>query len=117
MRRQTPTLRGRSLVPWLRGDPAVLGQGGEGSGSALARPVFFEKVTASDQPLKAMLIWPHKLIWNLGLNSFKLYDLSLDPAENDNLFGKNPELDQQLINSFKDWRTNKLKEIKAVDKI
>jgi len=65
----SPSHRGVSLDPWLRGrDPAH-------------PPVFFEKHKDSALPQKGMVLWPHKVILKMPYNQVKIYDLVRDPRE------------------------------------
>ncbi|MBM4319743.1 MAG: sulfatase, partial [Deltaproteobacteria bacterium] len=103
-----PTLAGRSLVPLLRG--AAIADGP-------SLPVFSEKDTVLEPSLKSMIVWPYKLIWNLGLNRYMLYDLSADPLEQQDLLGRNEQLDRTLIEAFKQWRSDRLKEVPTREKL
>ena len=94
-----PTLQGRSLVPYLRGETPP------------HPPVFSEKPSEEEAPLKSMVRWPHKLIWNLGLNRFSLFDLEADPGERSDLFGEDPVLDAELVGQMKEWRSLVLREL------
>jgi len=91
------TLQGRSLVPWLRGE------------SPPHPPVFSERPRPAAGALKAMVAWPHKLIWLAPLNVYSLYDLAADPDETVDLFGQDPARDRPLIERFLRWRTRELK--------
>lgn len=100
-----PTLTSRSLVPLLTG------------GTLPVVPLFSEKATVQEPPQKAMILWPHKLIWNLGLNRFQRYQLELDPDERKDLFGQDPLLDQVLVDRFKEWRAKQLQEVAPLERL
>jgi arylsulfatase A-like enzyme len=87
-----PGLRGRSLVPLLRGEDAA------------AAPVFAEGF-AFDAKLQAVIDGDWKLIRDVGTGQVALYDLAADPAERSDLAAARPEererlrglLDAQLV--------------------
>ena len=76
-------------------------------------PVFSEKASSKGWPHKAMIKWPHKLIWNLATNRFLLYNLEEDPKERKNLTLKEPERFEQLKSEFQLSRATTLREIPA----
>ncbi len=90
-------LPGVSLVPWFEGK------------SPPRPPVFGEKPKGQEPPKKYMVSWPYKLIWDMGLNRFQLYDLRVDPNETNDLLGRDPGLDAALIARLKAWRANELR--------
>jgi choline-sulfatase len=93
-----PSLRGQSLLPWLRGeDPPH-------------NPVFSEKPTPAHRAMKSMVDWPHKLIWHKALNLYSLYDLQTDPAEAHDVFGLDPNRDARLVERMVRWRSRVLQE-------
>ena len=87
-------LSGVSLVPWLQGNP-----------TQKHPPVVSQKYQPSRKAKIALLQWPHKIIWNIPLNTWELYDLSTDPNELANLAD---EVDGKLLRELqwmvKAWR-------------
>lgn len=96
-------LRGVSLVPWLRGQPAQ------------RPPLFFEKATTEVIPQKAMIRWPWKIIWKLGVNRYELYHLEEDPLEQRDLYQERPEVAAPLRAELERWRSTELREIPPRD--
>jgi arylsulfatase A-like enzyme len=87
-------LSGVSLVPWI-----------EGREKESHPPVVSQKVQPVNKAKLAMISWPHKLIWNIPLNTWELYEISTDPHELDNLVGRIDEtIFQRLQLTMKAWR-------------
>ena len=100
-----PSLRGTSLVPYLQG-------------CSLPRPpVFGERPRGKDTPKKYMVQWPYKLIWDMGLNRFRLFDLSMDPNERKDLFYRRSGLAKEMVATLKSWRTNELAETRVLARL
>lgn len=87
-------LSGVSLVPWLRGDS-----------DATHPPVVSQKFQPRRDAKLAMVQWPHKVIWNIPLNTWEVYDLRHDPDETRNLVHANPPPNlARLKFNLKAWR-------------
>jgi choline-sulfatase len=96
-------LRGASLAPFLRGERPP------------HPPQFAEKATTEATPQKAIIRWPWKLIWKLGVNRYELYHLENDPLEQAPLQTQHPEVAAELQEELQRWRGEVLREIPAVD--
>jgi arylsulfatase A-like enzyme len=93
-----PELRGVSLVPTLRGERPP------------HPPVFAEKHRKQDEPQKAMILWPYKVIMVLPYMNVEIYDLAKDPREREDLADTLPEAERdRLVGLLKHWQTHILK--------
>ncbi len=91
-------LRGGSLVPFLKGrDPDW-------------PPLFAEKTIEQGIPEKAMIKWPWKIIWMMGVNRFTLYNLEEDPDELREASADNPEIFAAMKREIQVWRATVLQE-------
>lgn len=97
-----PALRGNSLVPFLRGERPQ------------RPPVFAEKTPTPGVPEKAMIQWPWKIIWRLGVNRFELYNLSEDPRELSEVSQAHPEVFAQMKRDIQLWRATVLQEVSPI---
>ena len=95
-------VQGISLLPYLLGE------------NPYHPPVFAEKPSTS-RPLKAMVDWPYKIIWDVRYNRYSLYNLEADPKELENLADGDPEVMERMINQLQWWRAMILKEIEPID--
>ncbi len=100
---QPELLRGTSLLPFLQGQ------------SPQHPPYFAEKAPNQGIPEKAMIKWPWKLHWKLGVNRFSLYNIKDDPNELQELSGDHPEVFEQMKRDIQIWRSTTLKEIRPFD--
>ncbi|MBK8236907.1 MAG: sulfatase [Deltaproteobacteria bacterium] len=91
-----PSLRGVSLVPWLRG-----------TANGPHPPVMFEKHRAVDDPQHGMVLWPYKVIRTPATGSIAAFDLAHDPAETHDLA---PTLEaglrRRLVGALVHWHRN-----------
>ena len=94
-------LSGRSLVPIIVDDPNRRPRG----------PVFMTKFRPPGRAKVGMVQWPHKLIWNVPINRWELYDLSEDPGERRNLAKRKDETLSRLQAKLKAWRSLVLKRL------
>ncbi len=53
----------------------------------------------------AMVQWPHKVVWNIGVNRWELYNLAQDPGEKRNLARAQRATLAPLRNTLKAWRS------------
>ena len=87
-----PQLRGVSLAPWLRGEPAE------------HPPVIFEKHRELDEPQHGMVAWPYKVIQTNSGGRARIFDLAADPGERRDLAGT---LDlgerRRLVGALRHW--------------
>jgi len=87
-------LSGVSLVPWI-----------QGRAERAHPPVVSQKFQPARKAKIAMIRWPHKIIWNIPLNTWELYDLASDPKELSNLADDaDPDLVRELKLTVKAWR-------------
>ncbi len=82
---------GHSLIPSLQGKPLE------------ERPVFAESLYRVPRELKAIRQGDYKLIHDAYGGSFELYDLSLDPTEQQNLVEQQPRVVQVMKEALFDW--------------
>lgn len=93
-----PEFRGVSLVPYIEGE------------NPPHPPTFSEKHRKKDNPQKAMVMWPHKIIVHFPQMHVEIYDLSLDPKERNNIASTvAPETRDRLMGVFKHWLTKVLR--------
>jgi len=90
--------RGVSLWPWIQGK------------NRRHPPLFFEKHRAEDQPQKAMLDWPFKIIVNIrSAWKWSIYNLATDPDETKNLrYRMDKDLRRQIWTKYKRYEKNTL---------
>ena len=89
--------RGRSLKPFIDGyDPPH-------------PPSFAEKHRKKDNPQKAMVMWPHKLIVHFPQMHVEVYNLAEDPRERRNIADTMPAAERRrLMGVFRHWLTRVL---------
>ena len=98
--------RGVSLIPLMRGAEIE------------DRSLFFES-NYRPKPYglgRAVLYKDNKLIFDLRRSAYGLFDLSVDPGEQNNLVGQNPELLRQLNEVLSDWWAQSYNDIAIVEK-
>jgi arylsulfatase A-like enzyme len=87
-----PATRGRSLMPFLRGE---LGE---------ARPIFSESINSRRPHESKAIRWQqYVLIYNVAQGTAELYDRSTDPPERVNLAPAMAEVVQPLLADLQSW--------------
>ena len=86
-----PEAEGRSLVPALHGQALE------------ERPIFAESLYRVPQDLKSIRRDGLKLIYNVDDNQIELYDLKIDPGEQQNLAAEAADVSQALLDELLNW--------------
>lgn len=94
-------ISGRSLVPQLIDRQPRRKRG----------PVFMTKFRPATRAKVAMVDWPYKVVWNVPINRWELYDLAQDKGEKRNLVKKPEHLERlkKYQRTVKTWRSHVLK--------
>ena len=72
-------------------------------------PSFFEKEKSDALPQKGMVLWPFKIILVMPYNKIKLFDLSVDPRERNDLRKTMPEAKrEELVGLLRYWSSQVL---------
>lgn len=86
-------LHGMSLLPYATGGTIPV-----------APPVFAEMVKdATHSDRRTIIDWPWKLHYSLTTNEYRLFDLSRDPDELDDLVDREPEVFARMQKRLREW--------------
>lgn len=88
-----PEVEGRSLLPLLQGEDMA------------PHTIFTEANSRGRSPweLRAIIEGDHKLVYNVDLDRAELYNLRLDPGEQDDLASEQPERASVLLGRLRGW--------------
>jgi len=73
-------------------------------GAPRGRPVYAELVKYPNWPedIRALYVGDLKIIWNMTKNTWELFDLAVDPKEQNNIFRSHPKADA-MKQALHDW--------------